>query len=274
MVTITSLGDFRRMFPPDAAVLDDLAAGIQVVLGENVLGIYLYGSAVFGNFDPGTSDLDLTAILECPVTAGELGKLGEMHRRIVRDHPGWNDRIEVQYIDRDALRTFRTQRSHMANISPGEPLHMIETGIEWLMNWYLITHHGVTVIGPNPQTLIPEISDEEFVDSARDHAREWSGRIGEIDGTRSQSYAVLTMSRALFTHRTGKHVSKPDAAHWIIANFPEKRALLERAIAWRVSPSGPSPGTIKEARDFVREVVGIIQAESVPQAIDGTTSEN
>ena len=256
--------DFRAVHPADAAVIDELAAGICGIFGETLLGIYLYGSAVFGNFDSGISDLDLTAILQHPVTPSELDRLGDMHARIVQVHPAWNDRIEVQYIDRDALQTFRTQRNQMANISPGEPLHIIETSIEWLMNWYLITHHGATIAGPDPRTLIPEISEEEFIESARDHAREWQDRVGDIQGTRSQSYAILTMSRALYTHRTGKHVSKIDAARWIAANFPEKREAIERAIAWRIAPSFPSPGTIHEARDFVREVTAIIDRESAP----------
>jgi hypothetical protein len=38
----------------------------------------------------------------------------------------------------------------MINISPGEPIHRIQAGMDWLVNWYLVRTGGVTLLGPPP----------------------------------------------------------------------------------------------------------------------------
>lgn len=250
------------MYPDATAVIDALATGIRATLGEELIGLYLYGSLVFGDFDPDVSDLDLTAILEHDPTEADLPPLRTMHDEIAASFPHWSGRIEVQYISRDALRTFREQRKWMVNISPGEPIHMRDTGIDWLINWYLITHHGVTIAGPDPRTVIPPISHTEFVASARDQAQAWMDRIDDIADSQSQSYATLTLSRALYTHRTGEHVSKANAAAWVARELPEWAPMLQNALDWRRRPSFESPATISDARRFVRKIVDIIVSES------------
>ena len=42
----------------EAGLLDELVADIRGVIGDDLLGLYLYGSAVTGGFDPGASDID------------------------------------------------------------------------------------------------------------------------------------------------------------------------------------------------------------------------
>jgi hypothetical protein len=139
---------------------------------------------------------------------------------------------------------------------------MRDTGIDWLINWYLITHHGVTITGPDPRTVIPPISHDEFVASARDQAQAWIDRIDEISGSQSQSYSTLTLCRALYTHRTGEHVSKANAAAWVANELPEWASTIQHALDWRRRPSFESPATIPEARRFVHEIVNIIVTES------------
>ena len=48
-------------YPDVDALLGQLLDGIRNALGERLLGLYLYGSLVAGDFTPGTSDVDLLA---------------------------------------------------------------------------------------------------------------------------------------------------------------------------------------------------------------------
>jgi hypothetical protein len=241
-----------------AALLTD----IRDHFGDRLAGMYAYGSAVYGDFDPGVSDLDMTAVLVADATDADLTALRAIHDRIALRFPEWEGRVEVQYVSRDALRSFRTRRHSMINISPGEPIHFIEAGIEWLVNWYFIRDHGLVLYGPPAAEVVPSISSDEFVTAARNHARDWLARLDDLDRSQSQSYAILTNCRALFTHRTGRQVSKARAAEWVSTQYPAWKPAVDDALRWRISPAFPSPETAERARIIVREIVAIIDRES------------
>lgn len=188
------------------------------VLGRKLVGLYLYGSAATGDFDGGTSDVDLLAAIASELDDDEFQALRRMHDAAARENPAWDDRIEVLYYSVHALRTFRTQRSPIAVISPGEAFHYREggAGSDWLMNWYHVRESGVRLYGPDASEIIPSIGKVEFIDAVRDHA----GRIltwlkeGGSDSVLDQSYSILTACRAWMTVATGEHVSKRRAAEW------------------------------------------------------------
>lgn len=229
------------------------------MLGERLVGVSLYGSLTAGGFDDALSDIDLLAATTGDVDDGELDALRGMHERFVRDHPRWDDRIEVAYLSLSALRTFKERTSRLAIISPGEPLHFKEAGRDWLMNWYLVREDGVTLLGPPPGELIPPVTKAEFVDAVRDHARAWGGGINRMRGRGPLSYAVLTMCRTLSTHETGEHASKEEAAAWARRELPAWADLIRDALRWRAARNGHDGVAVPEVARFahaVRERIG------------------
>lgn len=59
--------------------------------------------------------------------------------------------------------------------------------------------------------------------------------MSEQQAAPQQSYAVLTLCRALFTDRHGRYVSKEEAADWVQGELPEWTALIEQALRWRIA---------------------------------------
>lgn len=247
--------------PKIAAVLNELRTNIASALGDDLVGLYLFGSLVHGDFTDGVSDLDLVAVTRRVVTEADIDRLREMHRQLVRRHPEWDDRIEVAYQSVHGLRTFRTERTPMGIISPGEPLHRVEAGYEWLMNWYFVLDHGITLMGPPPASIIPPIPREEFVEATRAHAREFTRRVQSVDSQRGESYAILTVCRALYTHHTGELVSKATAARWVRERHPEWSSLIAMALERRVSADDNGPvdtfdGAVRFVEMVNREIDG------------------
>ncbi len=218
------------------ALLDELLPQVQAALGPKLTGVYLYGSLVTGDFDAEFSDIDLLAVIERELDPQEFSILEALHLALQTQYAEWENRIEIAYASRRALETFRTERTDIAVISPGEPFHMKDAGIDWLINWYIVREQGVTLYGPPPSEVIPAISKEEFFAAVRRQAHDWREWVNVTAGSRPyQSYAVITLCRALYAIRFGVQPSKRQAALWAIGELPEWSALIENALVWRAA---------------------------------------
>ena len=67
-------------------VLNSLTAGITLILGENLVGVYLTGSLSYGDFNPENSDIDLLVIIRNPVFQEKLEALKKMHLDVERNN--------------------------------------------------------------------------------------------------------------------------------------------------------------------------------------------
>lgn len=243
-------------YPPGIGdLLGELLEGIRGVLGERLLGLYLYGSLTNGGFEPELSDIDMLAVLTSAVDEREFGRLREMHCAFARRHPAWEDRIEVLYMGREGLRTFRERRSPITVISPGEPLNTKDAGSDWLMNWYLVREQGHTLFGPAPEEFIGPVSLQEFKESVRDYAFEWREWAPRLEHRGAQAYAILTACRALCTWTEGRQPSKENAARWVARRHPQWAAFLAEVMEWRRTmwSEDPDPAITQEATErFVR----------------------
>lgn len=222
-------------YPHVNQLIEELLARLQGVLGDDLVGLYLYGSPVLGDYDDGLSDIDLLAAVKNDLDTAQFDALDAMHNDIVARFPAWDDRIEIAYLSLNALKTFKIQSSPIGIISPGEPFNIKQAGIEWLMNWYQVREYGVTLFGPPPTTIIEPTSKAEYLEAVRDHMIAWRGYIHDMHTRHSQAYAILTLCRGLYTCRKGEQVSKRRAALWAQEALPEWAGLIQNALVWRQS---------------------------------------
>jgi hypothetical protein len=250
-------------YPDVNDLLDDLLARLQTVLGQRLVGVYLYGSLVWGDFDPRSSDIDLVVATSPAIDDQIFGGLDQIQREIVGKYPHWAGRIEIAYVSTDALQTFKRRPSTIAVISPGEPFHFKETDPGWLMNWYMVQEQGRTLFGPAPTALIDPISQQEFIQTVKQHALRWGEWVQESHNRPSQAYAILTMCRALYTCAHGVQVSKRKAAEWAAQQLPEWSGLIHNALEWRAAwrdDDVDHAATFPEAVRFVQFMIARIKA--------------
>jgi predicted nucleotidyltransferase len=257
-VNPTAYNDINRL-------LADLLGRMRQSLDAKLAGLYLYGSLVWGDFDPGISDIDLLALTDGDLNREEFERLDRMHRAFLQDYPRWDDRLEIAYYSVKSLQTFKTARSPIAVISPGEPFNLKDAGYDWLINWYMVQEKGRKLYGPDFKTLIEPISQAEFVAWVRVQVEEWRDYVVHTRDSRPyQGYTILTMCRALRAVETGEQVSKKAAARWAQARFPEKAGIIQKALDWRedyhnqAKASDPA-ATYPEAVNFVEFTADFIK---------------
>ncbi|CAN5600742.1 N/A [soil metagenome] len=226
-------------------VVAPLAEDLRSALGDRLVGLYLYGSAVSGGFTPGVSDVDLAAVVSGPVEDLDLALLSSVHDRFVERDPPWRDRLEIVYVSRRSLAQ-PSNRDAVAVISPGEPFHITGPSSDWLGNWYLVSQTGVALLGPPPTEMIAPISDDDFLSAVRRY-------LDYLVTSDYVGYAVLSACRAVRTLATGSHCSKEEGAAWVRERLPDWAWVIDAAIEDRLSPgTGYSDGPSRvAAREFV-----------------------
>src|SRR5215218_4700387 len=89
------------------ATIEEMVAANVAVLGDRLVGVYVYGSLVTGDFDPAVSDIDLVAVLTGALERGDYDVLRAAYAGVTAAHPQWHNRVELAYIPRAELRTYR-----------------------------------------------------------------------------------------------------------------------------------------------------------------------
>lgn len=219
--------------PVDPAnVLAAVTHELEALFGPELLGLYLHGSWVTGDFCVERSDLDLLAVISAEPTDETVKLLDALHGRIAERYPSWAGRIEAEYITPAALSTFRFDPGWMVRISPGESVHRTRATRHYLLNWYVARHQGVALVGPSPASLLPDIDDAEFRQAVAEHAAAWPEWVTAMRTSGAQAYAVLTMCRALQSSVTGRQTTKRTAAAAGMETMPQYADLIGWAERW------------------------------------------
>lgn len=215
-------------------LLNGLLGEMRSILSSRLVGLYLYGSLVAGDFDRNSSDIDLLAVTSSGIDGEEFARSRKMHADFASKNREWDGRLEIAYVPADALKTYRTRPSEIAVISPGEPFHLKEAANDWLINWRMVREQGVAIFGPPPAAFIDPISKEEFLGAVREQAKDWRVWVHHAARERKgQAYTILTMCRALYAWENGKQASKREAARWAQERLPQWASLIRNALAWR-----------------------------------------
>ncbi len=221
-------------------ILAQLTDGLKSILCEQLIGIYLYGSLITGDFAPGISDIDLVVVMTAELDSTKFKALHRLHQGVVKRQPEWHDRLELAYISAAALRTFRRQSSIIGIISPGEPFHLLEAGDDWLISWYALRKDGLAVVGPPINSLIDDIPNQTYLQAVAEHICRYRDSVMKPQNKQALSYIVLTVARGLYTLAHRRAPSKIKAAAWAMQRYPHWAKLIEHSLAWRANPLSDS----------------------------------
>jgi hypothetical protein len=237
-------------------LVSHLLGEIAAALPANLAGLYLRGSLATGDFRPESSDIDLLAVTYRRVNEEEFSRLLDMHNRIAASGHPFARRIEIEYIDRAALRRFEPGQ-RFPGLGQGETLVRGEHQANWILERWMVREQGIALFGPLPITLIDPIERAELVAATRSRLQDWAAWASNRDDPewqwprRHKFYVVETMCRALYTLATGEVGSKQQGVDWARRHLPEPwRTLVERSRAWQLDDT-IDESLIEPVRAFV-----------------------
>jgi Domain of unknown function (DUF4111)/Nucleotidyltransferase domain len=224
--------------PDVAALLRDLIAGLESILGIKLLAMYLHGSLVTGDFDEDSSDIDFLAVTAEPLTRDEFEALVRHHEYLAAKHPRWARELEGSYVPRADLTQLFPENDVCPGIERGGKLEVCEQDINYrIVHMYVIRHSGIGLCGPQPSELLAPVSEAELRQAVIRILRGWWAPMLDDDrrlrDLHYRSYAVQTMCRILYTLAEGGVVSKPAAAAWANEKYGQRwGGLIDAACAW------------------------------------------
>ncbi len=238
---------------------------VRAVLGDDVLGVQRYGSAVHGGLQP-LSDLDLLVLTRRTTAQASRRALVERLLTISGPEPGARPRpVELTIVVAGDVRPWRYPprvdlqygewlRAELA--AGADPPSGPEPDLAMLLA--SVRNRGVALIGPPAAALLDPVPHGDLVRAVLDGL---PGLLAELHAdTRN---VVLTLARMLVTVRTGRIVPKTEAAERVLPRLSDDdRDVLARARAVHVGEQQALPADMPGLEDFAAHVAAAIRAEA------------
>ncbi len=222
----------RDLDPPGASA----AARILLeVLGEDIRGAYLYGSAVVGGLRP-RSDVDVLAVARRRLTHAERRETVERMLDIsgARAREGPARPLELTIVAAPDIRPWRYPPTRQ--LQYGEWLRdELEAGLipgttpdpDLATLLTMVLAHGEALYGPEAAELIDPVPPGDLRQAIVEGV---PGLLADLEG--DEANVLLTLARIWLTLTTDEIRPKDGAAGWALARLPEaNRAALARARA-------------------------------------------
>jgi len=221
-------------------LLQDLSAQLPLILGRNLVGVYLYGSVTHAAFNPKRSDIDCLVVTRRDLSDTQFRKTDAWLAETATSNP-WTARLQILFLVKNELLVMNTSGClyqfgvRTRTGSDGHPLI-----------WMDFLKSGKVLFGPRPESFLPEITPRMF----RQALKRELGYLREEISSKPKSkwrdvpmyraYAVLTICRIMYSFRKDSIVSKPVAAKWASKSLPKEWNEIIRP-ALRFNETGREP---------------------------------
>lgn len=242
------------------AILHEVRARVQAILGPHFLGMYLYGSLALGDFSPLTSDIDYVVVTDTDLLPDRVAALHAMHADLAATWVPWGAELEASYIPQPALRRHDPAQVPYPRIERGEELRVHKYDSGNIIQRYLLREYSIPLAGPPIQGWIDPVHPDDLRRDVAAILQEWLVPLRDdpvsLRHRGYQAYIVLTICRMFYTFQFGAIVSKPAAARWAReALGPRWTPLIDRALA----------DDTNETRDLIQYTLDRMQANPPPE---------
>jgi predicted nucleotidyltransferase len=253
-------------YPEVNEVLNILLRNVKEILGEQFIGMYLYGSLSSGDFNPETSDIDFLVVTKTTLPEKTVTSLEEIHNQTWATSLKRAGKLEGAYVPQALIRRHDPRGAACPTVNEGQ-FYVAPLGSDWIIQRHVVRVNGVVVEGPEPATLIDPVSPDDIRESVVGTLEEWwFPMLDDPSWLREhepayRAFAVITMCRVLHALEHGTIVSKPKAIQWAQTSLGEPwRQIITTAVA--VSNHEDQDIALHETTDFIRFVKSTLESGS------------
>ncbi len=239
------------------------------ILQENLVGIYLHGSAVMWCFNPAKSDLDLIVVVK--ESMSDADKRVYMDMVVDINSKGPAKGIEMSVVKQSVCNPFIYP-------TPFE-LHFSIAHLDWYRNdpndyvskmkgedkdlaahFTIINHRGKCFYGTPIKDTFADVPAQYYIDSIWNDIADAEKEIAD-----NPMYMILNLARVLAYLRDGVVLSKKEGGEWALSNIPERyHGLIQNAMNDYAEDAVVLYDFIlaKEYAGFMLEQIGLTMANS------------
>lgn len=207
-------------------LLYDFVDATCKAFGDNLVGIYLHGSAAMGCFNPASSDIDLIVVIKDVLDF-------DKRRAYIDDMVRLNARapkkgLEVSVVRREVCDPFVYPTPFEFHFSPMYLDACVNAPDEYARSvghsdpdlaahFTVIRERGRVLLGEGIPAVFGEVDGKYYMDSI------WTDVSGsESDILSEPVYIVLNLARVLAYTREGLVLSKAEGGKWALDNLPRE----------------------------------------------------
>ena len=270
------IAEKMTQYPELDGVLHGHAERLRDALGDSLIGMYLLGSLAIGDFD-GTSDIDFVVVTADEMSESQVEQVQSVHDQTYGQDTRWVKHLEYSFFPLNILRHPSSPFSNDGRVQDkdrdlwyfehGSPRIERSDHDNSLVTRWTLREKGVTVVGPEPFSLLGPVSPNALRAEIQDSLVGWGDELLEdAEPYRNrffQVFIVLHYCRMLQDLNEGRITSKREGAEWAKSNLdPKWTSLIE--YCWNdrqdseIHISQPAvPGIFSEVLSFVEYVVAL-----------------
>lgn len=204
-------------------LLDRFTAESRHILGDNLTGIYLHGSAVMACFNPVKSDIDLILVVKDEVIDNTKRQFMDMVVNLNKQAP--EKGLELSIVKEEVCKPFAYPTPFelhfsMAHLNwyltnPGDYMAKMKgTDKDLAAHFTIIYHRGQVLYGKEIREVFAEVSHEDYMDSI------WCDIEGAVeDILENPMYIILNLCRVLGYKEEGLILSKKEGGEWMLGKL-------------------------------------------------------
>jgi predicted nucleotidyltransferase len=188
----------------------ELADALAKAAADDLVGVYLHGSAVLGDWSAPASDVDVLVVVEDGVTSSTARRLAEVLSS-VGECPGAG--LEASVVEAGAASAPTAPWPFVVHATTTHNDRKVVWGtpgagdVDLILHYALARSHGWAAYGPEPRLVVGAVPDDTVATQLAEELR-WAV---EHAGA---SYAILNACRAVRFRDTGTLCSKTDGGNW------------------------------------------------------------
>jgi len=209
---------------PLERLLDNFVVRSRDILGDNLTGIYLHGSAVMGCFNQRKSDIDLLVVVKNNIPNEIKKQYMDMVVELNREAP--EKGIELSIVKEAVCKPFVYPTPFELHFSithlgwyQSNPEDYVEkmrgTDKDLAAHFTIIYHRGKTLYGKDIASVFAEVDSKDYMDSI------WSDiEDAKEDIQANTMYITLNLCRVLAYKREKLILSKQEGGEWAMNTLP------------------------------------------------------